>query len=285
MRRICAANPLWRAPRIHGELLKLYVDITQATVGKYLSATPYNAPWVLGTWLPPPCGRVYGTIDARGPHRSRLTHYSEYFMPFHGTLLIMNVPLRKAMTLAEFLDWEEQQPLRYEFDGVQPIAMTGGTAAHAFIQRNLAISIGGRLRGQACQFVGNDLKIEVAGKIRYPNGFVVCSPLPVQSTVVRDPVVVFEVLSNSTARTDLVTKNHEYAATPSVRRYVILSQDEMAGTMFERVGDDWVGHLLAANTVLSMPEIGIEVTLAELYEGVDFSAATAGEGVAASVER
>jgi Uma2 family endonuclease len=206
-------------------------------------------------------------------------------MPFHGTLLIMNVPLRKAMTLAEFLDWEEQQPLRYEFDGVQPIAMTGGTAAHAFIQRNLAISIGGRLRGQACQFVGNDLKIEVAGKIRYPNGFVVCSPLPVQSTVVRDPVVVFEVLSNSTARTDLVTKNHEYAATPSVRRYVILSQDEMAGTMFERVGDDWVGHLLAANTVLSMPEIGIEVTLAELYEGVDFSAATAGEGVAASVER
>ena len=59
----------------------------------------------------------------------------------------------------------------------------------------------------------------------------------------------------------------------------------MAGTMFERVGDDWVGHLLAADTVLGMPEIGIEVTLAELYEGVDFSAATAGEGVAASVER
>ena len=54
-------------------------------------------------------------------------------------------------SLAEFLDWEEQQPLRYEFDGVQPIEITGGTAAHAFIQRNLAISIGGRLRGQACQ--------------------------------------------------------------------------------------------------------------------------------------
>jgi len=79
-------------------------------------------------------------------------------MPFHGKLSIMNVALRKPMPLAEFLDWEEQQPLRYEFDGVQPIAMTGG---HAFIQRNMAISIGGRLRGQACQFVGNDLKIEV----------------------------------------------------------------------------------------------------------------------------
>lgn len=50
-----------------------------------------------------------------------------------------------------------------------------------------------------------------------------------------------------------------------------LSQDEMAGTMFERVGSDWVGHLLTADAVLRMPEIGIEVPLVEFYEGVDFS--------------
>jgi Uma2 family endonuclease len=176
---------------------------------------------------------------------------------------------RKPMTLPEFLEWEERQELRYEFDGFQPIAMTGGTAAHAFIQRNLAISIGGRLRGQRCTFIGSDLKIGVAGHIRYPDGFVVCSPVPAKTKVVNDPVIIFEVLSDSTGRTDLVTKNHEYAATPSVRRYVILAQDEMAGTMFERIGDDWVGHLLAADTILRFSEIGIEVPLAELYEGVD----------------
>jgi hypothetical protein len=44
----------------------------------------------------------------------------------------------------------------------------------------------------------------------------------------------------------------------------------MAGTMFERIGDDWVGHLLNPASVLRMPEIGIELALAELYEGVDF---------------
>ena len=108
----------------------------------------------------------------------------------------MNVALRRPMTLAEFLDWEEQQPLRYEFDGLQPVAMTGGTAAHAAIQRNLAIAIGGRLRGRSCQFFGNDLKIEVAGKIRYPDGFVVCSAVDPRDKVVRDPVLVFEVLSD-----------------------------------------------------------------------------------------
>ena len=40
--------------------------------------------------------------------------------------------------------------------------------------------------------------------------------------------------------------------------------------MFERVGDDWVGHLLNADAVLRMPEIGVEVALSALYEGVEF---------------
>ena len=43
----------------------------------------------------------------------------------------MNLALRKPMTLAEFLEWEERQPLRYEFDGVGPVAMTGGTYGHS----------------------------------------------------------------------------------------------------------------------------------------------------------
>ena len=46
--------------------------------------------------------------------------------------------LRRSMTLAEFLEWEERQPLRYEFDGVGPVAMTGGTYGHSSIQGNLA---------------------------------------------------------------------------------------------------------------------------------------------------
>jgi hypothetical protein len=61
------------------------------------------------------------------------------------------------------------------------------------------------------------------------------------------------------------------AATPSVRRSVILAQDAVRGTVFERVGDDWVGHMLGAEALLRMPEIGIEVPLAEFYRGVDLS--------------
>jgi Uma2 family endonuclease len=138
------------------------------------------------------------------------------------------------------------------------------------IQRNLAIVIGGRLRGAPGQFLGSDLKIETARGYRYPDGFLVCNPVAPRATIVPDPVVIFEVLSDSTGSIDLVTKNHEYAAIPSVRRYVVLAQDEMAGSMFERIDSDWVGHLLNADSVLHMSEIVIEVALAELYEGVEF---------------
>jgi Uma2 family endonuclease len=192
-------------------------------------------------------------------------------MPAHAKLDPMNIALHKPMTLDEFLDWEFRQELRYEFDGVQPIAMAGGTAAHTRIQRNLALALGGRLRGKPCEFFGSDLKIETAGRIRYPDGFVVCAPLANAATVVRDPVVIFEILSPGTSGTDRIVKTREYQATPSVQRYVILEQDRIAATVFNRAGGDWFTHILLEDAILAMPEIGIEIPLAELYEGLDLA--------------
>lgn len=182
----------------------------------------------------------------------------------------MNLTLRKPMTMPEFLEWESRQDFRYEFDGFQPVAMTGGTRAHATIQRNLAVSLSGRLRGKPCNFLGSDLKIEAAGRIRYPDGLVVCSPGPNTSTVVTDPIAVFEILSESTSSTDRIEKHAEYRATPSIQRYVILEQDRIAATVFARAGGDWVGHFFLDGAILAMPEIGIDVPLAEFYDGLVF---------------
>ena len=185
----------------------------------------------------------------------------------------MNLALRKPMTLAEFLEWEERQPLRYEFDGVGPVAMTGGTAGHADVQRNLAIAVGGRLRGKPCRFYGSDLKFQVAeGHVRYPDGMVVCSPVDRTATIVYDPVVVFEVLSPSTARDDRIVKAREYQATPSVQRYVMLEQDAVGATVYARSGNAWTHEILVANSILALPEIEVELPLAELYEGIVFEA-------------
>jgi Uma2 family endonuclease len=183
----------------------------------------------------------------------------------------MSLAVSKPMTLAEFLAWEERQPLRHEFDGLRPVAMTGGTRAHALIQANLAISIGGRLRGGPCRFYGSDLKIRTGDdRIRYPDGFVACTPGESANTVVSDPVIIFEVLSPATAAVDRIVKAREYQATPSVQRYVMLEQDRIGATVYTRAGDGWTHEILIAESMVALPEIGVALPLAELYEGLTF---------------
>ncbi len=190
-----------------------------------------------------------------------------------ATMAAMNLAIRKPMSLAEFLEWEERQELRYEFDGVEPVAMTGGTVGHATIQGNLAIAIGGRLRGKPCRFYGSDLKIRVADDhIRYPDGMIVCSPVDPAAKVVHDPVVIFEVLSPSTAAIDRIVKAREYQATPSVKRYVMLEQDRIGATVHVRAQDAWSVLVLKDDDTVDMPEIGLAIPLAEFYEGLAFEA-------------
>ncbi len=185
----------------------------------------------------------------------------------------MNVALRRSMTLEEFLIWEAKQPERYEFDGFQPVAMNGGTVAHAAISMNLGSELSNRLRGKQCRPFGAGLKILVAGRARYPDAFVACLPMANEATWLTEPVVVFEVLSKSTAIVDQTTKNAEYRATPSIQRYVMLSQESVSANVYERSGGQWVGTLVTApDAVLAMPEIGIELPLAALYDGLSFDA-------------
>jgi Uma2 family endonuclease len=182
----------------------------------------------------------------------------------------MNVALRKPMTLQEFLVWEEQQELRYEFDGFQPVGMTGGTDAHEAIGGTLRALLRERLPEQ-CRARGPTMKIEVMGRIRYPDAFVYCTPVPPGETVIRQPVVVFEVLSSGTSRTDRIEKLREYQATPSIQRYVILEQDSIAATVLSRHGSDWIAQALTEGDILHMPEIGTEIALAEIYTDVQLT--------------
>jgi Uma2 family endonuclease len=190
----------------------------------------------------------------------------------------MSVTLQEPMSLDEFLLWENGQELRWEFDGFAPTAMTGGTLEHSVIERNLIFALTGRFRGRRCQAYTSNLKILVSGSIRYPDAFVAGSPLPRGTLVVTDPVVVFEVLSPSTASTDIGAKNEEYRDTPSIQHYIMLAQDRQRATVFARTGDDWVGHIVSGDAILAMPEIGIEIPLAELYEGVSFEPAIPATG-------
>ncbi len=186
----------------------------------------------------------------------------------------MSVALHEPMTLAEFLDWEERQELRYEFDGFQPVAMTGGNARHELIGNRLRTLLTNRLDGKPCRSWGPTAKIEVQGRIRYADAYVNCTRVAPGDTIIPEAVVVFEVLSPSTSRTDRIEKLREYQATASIQRYVIFEQDAIAATVYARRGPDWTVHVLTGNDRLDMLEFDITLGLAEVYADVEFEEAT-----------
>lgn len=183
----------------------------------------------------------------------------------------MNVPLHKSWTQEEFLAWVETQEVRYEFDGLRPIAMTGGTNAQGIIVHNLQLALGTRLRGKSCRAFPPDSGVATIGsRVRYPDGLITCSPQDPKARLVTDVVVVFEVISPSTAHTDRITKVREYAAVASIRRYVMIESTTVGLTVYARgnPSEIWRASILTGEDVLRIDEAGIEIPVAEIYEGL-----------------
>lgn len=183
----------------------------------------------------------------------------------------MNVAFRRGMTREEFLAWAEGQEGRYEFDGFAPVAMTGGTAGHGIISRNLNGQLYQLLQDGPCQsMTAEGSGVATIGDIvRYPDATVTCSPIDTKMRLTPDPVVVFEVLSPSSTHVDLVEKTIEYKAVLSIKRYVIIEQDrvEMRGYMRQTDGEWTETPPLRAGGTLDLPEIGIAIPLAAIYRG------------------
>ena len=180
--------------------------------------------------------------------------------------------LPKPMDLEAFLAWEERQELRHEFDGISIRAMTGGTGAHAAIERNLIAALTQLLRGKPCKPYGGNLKLKLEHSIRYADASVVCAPVGLEDTFTTEPVVVFEILSKSTANKDFGVKKSEYQATPSVQRYIILQQKRRAVEVFYRAEeeeDGWAYEVFYEDAIIAMPEIGISLSLVDIYDGME----------------
>lgn len=185
----------------------------------------------------------------------------------------MNVVRRQqTMTRDQFFEWAGAQNIRYEFDGFQPVAMTGGTFNHSTICHNLWSALRTRLIGTECRVLGPDAGVSTVGDaVRYPDALVTCSKVQGTALMIPGVVLVFEVLSPSSGRNDRIEKLREYHAVPSIRRYFILEYASVGLTMFERRDGlvEWSATSLTGDDTLNLSEIGVTIPVAELYADVD----------------
>jgi len=185
----------------------------------------------------------------------------------------MNIALRvPRMSREEFFAWAEAQNERYEFDGFEPVAMTGGNNRHSQIGKNILRALDLRLRG-GCRALGPDAGVRTEGDaVRYPDAVVTCAKIDDLAHEVAAPVVVFEVLSPTSGYTDCVVKLREYHAVASIQRYVIVEYTGIGVTLHVRAEAGWTTTALTDGETLVLPEIGVELPVTELYLGTDLAA-------------
>jgi Uma2 family endonuclease len=175
----------------------------------------------------------------------------------------------KLMCLEEFLDWERKQPKRHEFASGVITLMTGASAAHVRIAGNIAFALRQRLRGTGCEAFGSDMKVIANGTVRYPDISVTCRQINDRDDRITEPVVVIEVLSPTTERIDRGRKKFDYFATPSIRQYAIVEQDERRVDLYTRAEAGWSNEVITGDMALSLSSIGVELSLDTIYEDTD----------------
>jgi Uma2 family endonuclease len=175
------------------------------------------------------------------------------------------------MSLEEFLAWEREQPAAFEFDGLTVRMMTGGSLDHSTIASNLWMALRAKLRDSGCRPFRGDAKVIANQGVRYPDVTVTCTPSSGRDDIVPEPVVVIEILSPSTEREDRGRKKFDYFATPSIRQYAIVEQDERRVELYTRTGTAWIDEIITG-AVLNLSTIGVEITLDAIYEDTELDA-------------
>jgi len=173
-------------------------------------------------------------------------------------------------TAAEYFALEEQSEVRHEYFDGEVFAMAGATKAHNLLANNFMRKTWDALQGRKCQLFTSDVRVVIQENHHYvyPDVVVSCDPDDERDDLlVRKPLLIVEVLSDSTAAYDRSDKFKHYRQLPSLRYYVLVHQNRWLVEWFHREETDkWVYNSLdALGDVLAIAELNLYLPLAGLY--------------------
>ena len=180
------------------------------------------------------------------------------------------------ISIDDYLASELDSPIKREFVGGLIYARPSERNLHNRIAGNLLGMFGMRLRGNCFWPFNSDTKIRIRLPVHtrfyYPDASVVCRPNSDADSYQDEPVVISEVLSRRTRRFDEGEKKDAYLTIPSLNVYMLIEQDCPLVRVFRRTEAGFVCEVYEGlDAVIPLGEIEIELPLAEIYEGVEFS--------------
>ena len=189
---------------------------------------------------------------------------------FHITALLKTA----SVPIDEYLACEEGAEFRHEFIGGAVHAMAGGTRDHSAIAANAIVSLGYQLRGKTCRPFTSDLKIRIDFPdhvcFYHPDASVVCTPPSGDPRYERNPIVILEVLSESTRRIDQTEKRDGYFHLPSFQVLLLADSERLHVLVHRRRSDGGFAteEYAVRDAVIPLTEIETSLALEDLYEGI-----------------
>jgi Uma2 family endonuclease len=190
----------------------------------------------------------------------------------------MEASTLRDLTVTEYLDIEREHDQRYEYHDGFIYALAGGSINHNRISGNSFGTLRGELRNgkKDCEVFINDVKVHIASSnsYLYPDVMVVCGDIETaehNKESITNPVLIIEVLSESTASYDRGDKFHKYRQIPSLVDYVLIEQTSKQVDVFhrDRGGDLWKISSFTGGDV-HLASLDLTLALETLYEGVVF---------------
>jgi len=182
-------------------------------------------------------------------------------------------------TVEEYLEFEKTSPVRHEYVDGELYAMAGESKNHNRIAGRVYSILDQHLAGSRCEAFIENVKVRVRSSLYYyPDVVVTCESGAVveddDDYIIDDPVLIVEVLSKSTARTNRNEKLREYKNLPNLREYLIISQYHVRAEVYRRqnAGEDWTKQIYNnLQSEIHFDSIGLKVSLADIYRRVRFT--------------
>ncbi|KAF0248034.1 MAG: hypothetical protein FD167_2563 [bacterium] len=183
---------------------------------------------------------------------------------------------KRFYTLEEYYSLVKQSDERYEYWNGEIFCMSSGSKEHAFIATNIARRIGNQLEGRNCRVANSDMAIKVptAPPFRYADLSVACGTLEIENIngidLLVNPILLVEVLSNSTERFDRHKKFEFYKSIESFREYLLVSQDQPSIVQYVKQDNgNWqASEVTGLDSEIYLPSINSRLLLREVYQDV-----------------
>lgn len=177
----------------------------------------------------------------------------------------------KKYTVEEYFEFEKTSEIRHEYVNGVLIPMPGESKIANKICRKIVRLLEDKLNAKVFEIFNHDVRtmLNVAKLYRYPD--IVVAPIidDEDTHAVTKPILIAEIFSDNSIKTDTIDKLKEYSSLPTMQYYLIVSQTESFIEVYSRNNDKWeFTHFSNLDEKIPLPQLNAELLMKDIFEGV-----------------